>query len=92
MVTHTFVATHVGMSCRTFAQLTERTDAQLKNFGEFVVIVLTFIGISLASVLVGVLLGLAASAVRAVSVTCCHYELRPFKITIMLAIASLKRR
>ncbi len=56
--------------CRTFAQLTERTDAQLKNFGEFVLIVLQFIGISLASVLVGVLLGLAASAVRAVD--CCR--------------------
>lgn len=43
--------------------MADRSASEINNFGAFVVIVLQFVGISLASVIVGMLIGLAASAV-----------------------------
>lgn len=48
---------------RTFASLTTSGTGKIDGFKGFAMIILEFVGISLASVVVGVLIGLAASAV-----------------------------
>lgn len=54
---------HLLSIVRTFASMTSKASADVNSFRGLVVIVLQFVGISLASVIVGVLIGLAASAV-----------------------------
>ena len=65
--------------------MADRSASEINNFGAFVVIVLQFVGISLASVVVGMLIGLAASAVSVV-VLPSRDNVRRFHVPCMLQL------